>query len=161
MEPQITFTNYVKSQLHANIVSDLFDRSILAYDGAYKYLNGDKEKVNDFKTVLRWYYTDLSNFIFKSIETLGEDFSVFRGSNIPNADIELKEISITKIKGDLANIFEKRIPVQGEEFNYFEYLSELNFQAKSDLKSSNILAEALVMKFMASQKNIELIVIVD
>lgn len=153
MEPQISLLNYVKSQLHVNIVSQLFGRPILAYNNSYLYLTGNGENLKDFKTSIHWYYEDLSNFVLKDIEYLGNDFSILAGANIPMKDLEYSEISLRAVVKDLEIILlDKRpIPSESMQFNYFEYMNVIPLEIRENLKPSHILAEALAMAYLAKQ----------
>lgn len=59
----VTFSDYVKSQIHLNIVSGLFGRSILEYKYTLDYLQGKVPLSKDVKNVLIYYYTDMLNFL--------------------------------------------------------------------------------------------------
>ena len=159
MEPQISLLNYVKSQLHVNIVSQLFGRTIITYNGAYDYLIEEGENVRDFKTVIRWYYKDLANFVLKDIEYLGNDFSILAEANIPMKDLEYSEISLRQVVKDLQIILVEKKPVAKDamQFNYFEYMNIIPLEVRENLKPSFILAEALVMAYLAKQSDIRIL----
>lgn len=59
----VTFSDYVKSQIHLNIVTGLFGRSILEYKYTLDYLQGKVPLSEDVKNVLLFYYTDMLNFL--------------------------------------------------------------------------------------------------
>ena len=59
----VSFTDYIKSQIHLNLVTGLYDRDIFDYKFALDYINGksfDKEPV---RRVQRYYYQDMLNFL--------------------------------------------------------------------------------------------------
>lgn len=62
----INFIEYVKSQLHVNVVSDLFDRDIFCYLNAYKFLKGDYLLEGEALKVLHYFYEDIANFLINN-----------------------------------------------------------------------------------------------
>lgn len=63
---QIRYSDYVKSQLHLNIVSDLFNRSSMIYKNALDYINGDNTCESSAETVLQYFYEDILNFLLNN-----------------------------------------------------------------------------------------------
>ena len=61
---RIRFSDYVKSQLHLNIVSQLFDRPVDLYKQAYDYICGNKSYHRAANEVLGYFYKDICNFLF-------------------------------------------------------------------------------------------------
>lgn len=66
----VSYSNYVKSQMHLCIVEDLFGRSLFDYAGALKYLNGFKSYRVQAEKVLRYFYTDMSAFLVNNPENI-------------------------------------------------------------------------------------------
>lgn len=60
---KIAYSDYVKSQLHLNIVTDLFDRPIIQYKKANDFINGDIRFRKAALKVLEYFYTDVINFL--------------------------------------------------------------------------------------------------
>ena len=60
---KIAYSDYVKSQLHLNIVTDLFDRPIIQYKKANDFINGDIRFRKVALKVLEYFYTDVINFL--------------------------------------------------------------------------------------------------
>lgn len=59
----VSFSNYVKSQIHLNIVSGLFGRKIQEYKYALDYLYGKCEFNETVLHVLHYFYIDMLNFL--------------------------------------------------------------------------------------------------
>lgn len=59
----VKFSDYVKSQIHLNIVSRLFVRQFTAYKSVYDSLEGKVMDRENFELVLQYFYEDLSNFL--------------------------------------------------------------------------------------------------
>lgn len=58
----VKFSDYVKSQLHQNMVK-LFNRSIFDYKKALDYIEGDTRKEKQAAKVLSFFYLDMLNFL--------------------------------------------------------------------------------------------------
>lgn len=63
---QIRFSEYVKSQVHLNIVCGLYQRSLREYVEALWFLNGKTSCEATALKVLRYFYSDLSNFLINN-----------------------------------------------------------------------------------------------
>lgn len=61
---KIRYSEYVKSQLHLNIVNQLFDRPVELYKQAYDYLCGNKVYHKAAGEVLTYFYKDIINFLY-------------------------------------------------------------------------------------------------
>lgn len=62
----IDFSEYVKSQLHVNIVTDLKGRNITDYLNVYKFLNNEMFYTHSMLVVLRYFYDDIANFLINN-----------------------------------------------------------------------------------------------
>lgn len=62
----IKYSDYVKSQVHLNISSDLYDRPLSVYVNALRYLRGDKKYYAFALKVLRYFYLDISKFLINN-----------------------------------------------------------------------------------------------
>lgn len=62
----VSFVEYVKSQLHMNIVTDFFARNIFSYLNAYRFLKGENVLGDEALKVLHYFYEDLANFLIKN-----------------------------------------------------------------------------------------------
>ena len=151
-QPKITLESYIKSQLHCNIVTPIYGRSLLQYKEAFDCLTGNSENIKSLQKVLQWYYEDLGNFILNTFKYLEEDFSII-DTSILKPSLHLgKVISLNKVESDLEIILNENRPVEDGEFDYIKILLEINLLQVPDLKPSRILAEMLTMKFIAFQK---------
>lgn len=111
----IKFSDYVKSQLHLNLVTDLLHRNINEYFNAYKYLTGDLSCFNDCITVVKYFYYDLAHFLLNNKSDIQLDLEI-DAINIPSlnlkdgskmAEIELQKIIDSVTSGNLINVIEK------------------------------------------------------
>lgn len=62
----INFIEYVKSQLHSNVVTDFFGRNIFVYLNTYKFLKGEIFLEDEAIKVLNYFYEDIANFLIKN-----------------------------------------------------------------------------------------------
>ena len=60
---EIKFSDYVKSQIHLNLVSKLYDRDILVYGKALRFIKGEAEYRDSAKQVFGYYVTDMLQFL--------------------------------------------------------------------------------------------------
>lgn len=65
-ELRIRFSEYVKSQIHLNIVEDLYKRSVSEYAKALYYLNGNGMYKDTAEKVLEYFYRDLAAFLINN-----------------------------------------------------------------------------------------------
>lgn len=60
---ELDFSEYVSSQLHLNVTTDLFGREMQEYYHAYLFLRGDQGYQEDVVRVLGYFYTDVAMFL--------------------------------------------------------------------------------------------------
>lgn len=60
---ELDFREYVFSQLHLNVTTDLFGREMQQYYRAYLFLRGDPSFQQDAIQILRYFYTDVAMFL--------------------------------------------------------------------------------------------------
>lgn len=77
-KPEITFENYVKSQVHCCMsLTKYKDRNVRDYVDTLKLLKGEDNSKNRkaFKRVLNYYYKDLSSILNSHKELKSDDFN--------------------------------------------------------------------------------------
>lgn len=62
----ISFSDYVKSQLHYYMSTKLCKKSFIKYIHVYKYFDGDISYKNEMLELLRCYYQDIATFLLHS-----------------------------------------------------------------------------------------------
>ena len=60
---ELDFREYVSSQLHLNVTTDLFGREMQEYYRAYLFLRGDPNFQKDAIQVLKYFYSDVAMFL--------------------------------------------------------------------------------------------------
>ena len=58
-----TFENYVKSQLHAPLMTEIYQRDAISYLKALKFLSGGDEYFRDCSRVLKYFYKDIADMV--------------------------------------------------------------------------------------------------
>jgi hypothetical protein len=98
-ELTFTFENYVKSQLHLQVVTELYGRDIFQYNNALKYLRGEDKFVLDCSEVLRFFYQDMTNMlcnVLKKNPDLNTKVMIVsdlgRPSQIPSKKVSLSDV---------------------------------------------------------------------
>ena len=151
-EPKISFENYIKSQLHTNVVTSLYNRDIILYFKALKFIEQDEEDYFDaYKEVLKMYYTDIGNSMIKSICYMEHDFGIIE-RDIPKSEfLDVEEVDIKQVMNDLTEILVNNKMVYNSKIDYLEILKEIPLKDLKDLKPSRLLAESIVYKHYGKQ----------
>ena len=70
----LRFSDYVKSQLHLNVISGYYavskKRNIYEYEYAMEFLEGDSSQLQAARRVLSYFYEDMSSFLIKNNEEI-------------------------------------------------------------------------------------------
>lgn len=116
----INFSDYVKSQLHLNLVTDFFGRDIVSYYNAYQYIMGDKTHYRDCLKVIKFFYTDMANFLCNNPDpvdlSLIIDIDGFKSLDLENGKNIVKEelLSILSIDNS-KDLFDK---IKSSEYSF-------------------------------------------
>lgn len=62
----VRFSDYVKSQVHLNISSDLCNQPLSVYANAYRFITGRSKSRDSALTALGQFYSDMANFLIKN-----------------------------------------------------------------------------------------------
>lgn len=92
-ELEVAFADYVKSQVHLNLVTGLYGRTLRQYVNALRYCNdGEAAYLYSALEVLRYFYSDMASFLIKNSNNI--KFSVTAGSclGIPDVYYDYGEI---------------------------------------------------------------------
>ena len=149
-KPIITFKNYVKSQLHYDILVHRYNRDITSYNQAYNCICGRTSNFSAYKQVLKYYYSDLSDLIFSIDPNFDEDFSILGNIDMPRFDeIGFVELDIDKISRDLARALrEENVENSDVDINGLLRLLPTNLIG---FKQQRLLTEALLMRYYAGR----------
>lgn len=154
-KPMLKFKEYLKSQVHYNIISLMHDRDILEYNNAYNYLKGVIADDADYKKVIKYYYSDVADVILKSNVELKEDFSIIGSNEIPKADnIEKITIDVDSVMEDLYNMINGiGVVTNKHQLDYNRLISQLPAHLMS-FKCKRVITEALLLKYFGNNKSV-------
>lgn len=135
----INFIEYVKSQLHSNVVTDFFGRNIFVYLNTYKFLKGEIFLEDEAIKVLNYFYEDIANFLIKN--PLNMKLCVTLN---PEGETDLKFL--------LGNISEYK------DFSQVENFLESLLNAKTDLELFQIIQSSeysFILDYVLSMDDIK------
>lgn len=99
---QVTYSSYVKSQIHLNVISAYYDenkRAIYEYFNADKFLEGDLSYREDAIKVLMYLYEDMSGFLLHNLDDINFNLNIDAQLNLP-----IVTESFNKVRHDLLKI---------------------------------------------------------
>lgn len=135
----VTFSDYVKSQIHLNIVTGLFGRSILEYKYTLDYLQGKVPLSECVKNVLLFYYIDMLNFLSNN----SYDCNLKVINDVSELQDIISPIVISEVEKRCKQ-FIKEVQQLGESFDALYYIvSSLEFAEVIDYLDT---AEELLIK---------------
>lgn len=150
----ITFTNYIKSQIHLNIVTDLYGRDLKIYRESLRYIKGDDECFASFCKTLKFFYSDIARMILNNINKdihICIDVDITRDTILRKETIDLKNYQtlIDNVLSGEANTI--------EEMLILKQLNRFTLKQLSELKSSRFLSLAILLLNRAKEKDIVLL----
>lgn len=140
------FSEYVKSQLHLNVVTDLYNRSIMDYAYAYSYLGGDYTKESYAIKVLEYFYNDLTYFLInnkfdiKSEVDVDIEFSSIKSKTVNRFEVEKVIVAFIN---DYGNYTAEETIKLVEKYNYLKILQDISPTNYSEKPNSSIIASIL------------------
>lgn len=144
-EIKIRFSEYVKSQIHLNVVHGLYNRSLKEYVETLYFLQGRTSRRASALRVLGYFYDDLANFLINN----GNDIKLSIVVDTELFDLERVTLSIDELKDDLLKNFD-RVSDESIPIGSWEYSTILDFvEDANDVRnkaSSYALAYALKMQ---------------
>lgn len=105
-ELYVNFFEYVRSQLHVNIVSDLMDRDILDYLETYRFLCHETFSIRSVITCLRYFYLDMANFLINNPANIKIILNINENENNTR---ELQNVTSFKNFDEIETFFRKLI----------------------------------------------------
>lgn len=126
-ELRIKFSEYVKSQVHLNVVHGLFNRSLKDYVETLYFLQGKSSNRTAALRVLQYFYDDLANFLINNGEeiylTVEVDTDLFK---LPKVEYSIKEL-----RDELLNGFDE-VLCGGKEINGWKFATVLDYAKNAD-----------------------------
>lgn len=128
----LKFSNYVKSQVHLNVVDDLCGRSLSSCVNALRYLKGSTQYHSYAIKALRNFYSDMSRFLINNPKdvVLNIDVDVDLGLpvhfySLSDVKKEIKEITVLGSDSDTEKL--------REFLNSSKYANVIDFSDGSDI----------------------------
>lgn len=143
---QIRFSDYVKSQVHLNIVEDLCHRNISEYAKALYYLQGHGAYIKQALQVLRYFYYDMSKFLINNSYNVMLDLVV-------DFQLEEKEIDFLPIKQDYLHVVENPQDLNAlRSFKYAWIIDEVCDKEDALVKADSYVLAAILQEFSKSEQ---------
>lgn len=98
---EIRFSEYVKSQVHLNVVHGLYNRSLKEYVETLYFLRGKSSNRSSALKVLRYFYEDLSNFLINN----GEEIHLIAVVDSDMFGLPKVKCSVDELKSELLSEF--------------------------------------------------------
>lgn len=148
-EISIDFLGYVKSQVHLNISDDLFNRPFGEYMNALRFLEkGCKMYQQNAEKVLRYFYTDMANFLIRNPQNVKMNIQVGGWTGLPEVKCELSQV-----KAELVSMTTVGSAEELSRFNYAEILDSV--KSRDDLlEKIDSYTVAAVLSKAAKQKEL-------
>lgn len=102
-DAEIKFSEYVKSQVHLNVVNGLFHRQLREYVETLWFLSGKTIYEKSALNVLRYFYSDIANFLINN----GEQLNLFIKIDTDYFNLERVEIDFEETTSLLRSDYEK------------------------------------------------------
>lgn len=153
----VSFSNYVRSQIHLCIIEDLFNRNLFEYAGALKYIHGFKAYRKEACQVLRYFYQDMSKFLIKNPENIFLKVIV-------DVDFPAESINILQVKNQFTELMSHR-----SDDSFFERISKFRYASIIDysggrhdpLTKIDSYVVAAVLQEQAESKEIKKLIMED
>lgn len=157
-EPSITFEDYLKAQLHYNVMCYFEDRQIKEYNDAYDFMFHQTDKIDSYLKVLKYYYIDMARLVFSYQRDFSENFSLI-GNNVVPRNEEIKNrlaLDIEAIMRDIQRLVEGKSDFE-TEINFPKLLQSVKSEdifSKERLQNKNNLkafTEALLFSYYGNE----------
>ncbi len=144
----IDFFDYVKSQVHLNLVDDLYRRPLQEYVKAMRFLNsGDACYKESALRVLRYFYHDMGRFLVKCENDIQFFIQVPDSLGLP-----VMEYNVTEVRKELFAVIEKPSAEALKKFRFSQLLKLVNSKDELLCKmNSSVVAAILVREESSSE----------
>lgn len=127
----IKFSDYVKSQIHLNFVSDFFDRSILPYKRVFDSFEGEICDNTEYLKVLRYFYDDLGRFYVNCSYDIPLTFDIDVAMDIESVSVDFSKVreKLLKLTQTKPSSFESALTTAVEYAEFmplFDKISEFD-----------------------------------
>lgn len=126
-EIKIKFSEYVKSQVHLNVVYGLFNRSLKDYVETLYFLQGKSSNRTAALRVLQYFYDDLANFLINN----GEEIYLTAEVDTDLFKLPKVEYSIRELRDELLTGFDEVLR-GGKEISGWKFATVLDYAKNAD-----------------------------
>lgn len=127
---RIKFSEYVKSQIHLNVVYGLYGRSLHDYVETLYFLNGKTSKRKSAMKVLHYFYKDAANFLINNRKNVQLELVV----DTENFNLSRQVVNVSQLRTDLLQGFDDVLSGKKPLIEW-EYASDLDsIEDTNDLK---------------------------
>lgn len=153
---EVSFDAYVKSQVHLNLTDDLFSRPLRRYVHAMRFLDSKESCYReDVFCVLRWFYSDMANFLIHNAENVRLHVIVGDALNLPEASY-----SLTEVQDEFDKVKSEHSVEAVRKFKYSELLRKIKSRRDLQAKPDNCMVAAVLLK-EAENKELQKVVFVE
>ena len=111
-----TFSEYVKSQIHLNVVSGLYGRSLGDYVKTLQFIRGAAEHREVARQVLNFFYTDIANFLINNTADILATVVVDCDFDDPKIKYDLNE-EVDNVSTSFKLVQSKEVTIQDWEYS--------------------------------------------
>lgn len=147
---EVTFTDYVKSQVHLNIVSNVFNRNGSPYWNVYRSLNGANVSKDDYKCVLKLFYSDMRDFLIYNDSNIRlkvlVDYCPFKSTSASYYYCDVMN-SLQNLIEEAKSSFDASVHAFAEDpiYKIFKYCDDANlFNDKKDSYTTAAILESVL-----------------
>lgn len=139
------FHEYVKSQVHFNIASDLFKRDFKIYVRVLKILQSDNAKItSDVLLVLGYFYEDLANIVLQTINKTGDcgfDFDI----SVKLKGVSEYTVNLEEVRENLSDVLNLIQPRHRDTVDGISFMRGINADKRSNLQLSDVICKAATL----------------
>ena len=144
----VKFSEYVKSQVHLNIVHGLYNRSLSEYAETLAFLRGSTSKRAVAEKVLRYYYADLANFLINNSTPV----YLLTDVDTPNFNYECIEYNVEQLTAQMLTEFDQAVAQQSlaSDWSFMEVYEHARDVSDFRYKATNFAFGSVLLRYSRS-----------
>lgn len=144
-KPTLKFKEYLKSQLHSNIITTLYQRDIFNYAEALKFINGEDRYFDSYKLSIKYFYRDMGNMLGNLLPKVNGFFELV-DFNIPRSEIlEKVTVNLDELEQDILLTMSNRPITNKSNSKYLKQLDTIPFTVLGQITCMKMLALTLIL----------------
>lgn len=146
-KPTLKFKEYLKSQLHSNIITPLYQRDIFNYADALKFINGDDRYFDAYKVSIKYFYRDIGNMLGNLLPKVNEFFELI-DFNIPRSEIlDRVTVNLSELEQDILLSMSNKPIKNQDNLKYTKQLENIPFTVLGEVTCMKMLALTLILEY--------------